>query len=210
MSLDWDRLENFISSKVAHCVDITESTVPGVDYDIPGCVLLVNHRGKTLLRKAYGSRKVQHSVSAMLEETVFDVGSLSSSLITATLAYKLFDRGLLEINQKISRIFQSFGVLGKDRLTIRHLMSHCSGFPEKIPFYRRIAQASNDERIGMMFSSGAVDEVYNEIFRTKLEHLPAKHMVESEVGDLLLGHAVEVLGGMSLDKQAVSSIFFSF
>lgn len=206
--IDWDDLENFVSSKVAHCVDINELSRPGVDYDIPGCVLLVSRGGEVLLRKAYGSRRVvQQSVSAMLEETVFDLGTLTGSLITSSLAIKLVDRGLLETNRKISQIFQTFGVLGKDRMTIRHLLSHCSGFPRKMPFYRRIAQANSDERLGMMFSSGATDEVYNEIFRSKLDHLPGKHVEESEVGFILLGRAIEVLGGMPLDKQAAKILF---
>jgi CubicO group peptidase (beta-lactamase class C family) len=40
-----------------------------------------------------------------------------------------------------------------------------------------------------------------------LEHIPGKHMAESDVGFILLGHALEIIGGMPLDRQALSVIF---
>jgi CubicO group peptidase (beta-lactamase class C family) len=205
--IDFGPLDTFVQSKVAHCADLDESFKAGVDYQIPGLNILVSRGGETLLRKAYGSRKIKPQVSAMLEETVFDIGSLTEALVASPLAMKLVDRGLLEVDRKLSRIFQTFGVLGKDRMTIKHLLSHCSGFPASIPFYRRIAKANRGERFGIMFSSGAVDEVYNEIFRSKLEHIPGKHMEESQVGYILLGHAVEIVGGMPLDRQAMRVLF---
>lgn len=52
----------------------------------------------------------------------------------------------------------------------------------------------------MMTSRGAVDLVYNEIFRAKIENLPGKVAKYSDIGFILLGSALEVVCGMPLEK----------
>ena len=145
--------------------------------------------------------------SSMFEQVVFDIGELTQSLLTTTLSMKLVDKGSLEVDRRLSRVFQTFGTLGKERMTIRHLLNHSSGYPRNMLFYRRIAKASNSNRIGMMSSRAAVEEVYNEIFRAKLDNIPGKVFSESEVGFILLAHALESISATNLEKLAYKLIF---
>lgn len=203
---DWTLLEQFLDAKVSR-PPLGSRGAHKTDCDLPGAVVYVGMGGELVYSKAFGCRALTPEPTSMFEEVVFDVGELTQSLITTTLCMKLVDRGAIEVDRKLSRVFQSFGVLGKERMTVRHLLNHTSGYPANIPFFRRIAKADQAERMGMMSSRGAVDEVYTEIFRAKLDNIPGKVMKPSDVGFMLLGHAIEIVSGSSLDKFAQRSIF---
>jgi CubicO group peptidase (beta-lactamase class C family) len=85
-------------------------------------------------------------------------------------------------------------------MTVRHLLNHTSGYPATAAYYRQIANADRGDRSGMMTSRCAVESIYSEIFRAKLDNLPGKVTRYSDIGFILLGHALEVVSGMNLDK----------
>ena len=171
-------------------------------------MLLVGHRGQIVYHKAAGCRSLVPALSPMHLDTVFDVSSLTKALITTTLTMQLVDKGQLGIDSRLSRIFQTFGTLGKERMSVRHLLTHCSGYPAVMPFHKLISRADKAERWGIMTSRGAVEMVYSEIFRAKLEHVPGKVCTYSDIGFILLGAILEVCsGGQTLDKLAIKNIF---
>jgi CubicO group peptidase (beta-lactamase class C family) len=173
----------------------------------PGGVLLVGLGGEVVFHQAFGCRSLKPESSPMHEDTVFDVASLTKVVVTTTLVMQLVDKGLLDVDRRLSHIFQTFGIYGKERMTIRHLLTHTSGYPATAPYYKQIARADRAERAGMMTSRGAVESVYNEFFRAKIDHLPGKVTKYSDIGFILLGNAVEVVSGTSLDKLARQQVF---
>jgi len=174
----------------------------------PGAVLLVGHKGEIVYHKAVGSRSLTPHVTPATLDTVYDISSLTKALVTTTLTMQMVDRGLLEVDRRLSRIFQTFGTLGKERMSVRHLLTHTSGYPAVIPFHRMISKADRGERWGIMTSRGAVEMVYGEIFRAKLDHVPGKVTTYSDVGYILLGAVLEVCSGsLQLEKIATKNIF---
>ncbi len=174
----------------------------------PGAVLLVGRGGEVLYHKAVGCRSLLPEMTEMTTDIVFDVSSLTKVVVTTTLLMQLVGKGLLDINRRLSRVFQTFGTHGKEQMTIRHLLAHCSGYPATMPFYKQIAKANSGEKAGVMTSRGAVEMIYNEIFRARLENLPGRVTKYSDIGFILLGDAIEVVsGGKYLDKLAYEQIF---
>lgn len=177
------------------------------DYVFPGAVLLVGHRGEIVYHNAFGCRSIIPEVTPMSKDMVFDIASLTKVMVTTLLVMHTVERGGLTVDKKLSHIFQTFGTLGKERLTVRHLLTHCSGYPATHPYYRVIAKADEGDRAGVMTSKGAAEMVYNEIFRGKLENLPGKVTKYSDIGFILLGRAIETIcGGASLDKLAIKHL----
>jgi CubicO group peptidase (beta-lactamase class C family) len=172
----------------------------------PGAVLSVGLGGETVYHRAFGCRSVVPEKTRMQEDTVFDVASLTKVLVSTFLTMGLVDRGQLEVDRRLSRIFQTFNTHGKERMTIRHLLTHTSGYPATFPYFRTLVKADKGVRSGVLSSRAAIDMVYQEIFRAKLENLPGKVTKYSDVGFILLGHAIELLGGMSLDKLCARNI----
>ncbi len=174
----------------------------------PGAVLLVGRGGEILYQRAFGCRSTVPETAPMDRDIVFDVASLTKPVVTTTLLMQLIDRGLLDVDRRISRVIQTCSTHGKEKITIRNLLNHSSGYPAYIPFYKQIAQAHFSNRTGIMASRGAVDAIYNEIFRMKLENPPGKVAKYSDVGFILLGAVLETIcGGMSVEKLAIREIF---
>ncbi|MCB0323877.1 MAG: beta-lactamase family protein [Bdellovibrionales bacterium] len=201
-SLNWSRVSEALSA-AAHQYVAGAPVPPKKDLVFPGAVLTVSQGGELLFRSSVGCRSLLPEPSPMREDIVFDVASLTKPLVTTSLLMQLVDRGNLEVDRRMSRILQTFGTHGKERMTVRHLLAHCSGYPATSPYYRQIANADRGRRAGMMTSRGAVETIYNEILRAKIENLPGKVTKYSDIGFILLGHALEVLYGMPLEKLVV-------
>ncbi len=206
--MEWGKVEEALIEAAASPDENAHAAQQRKRYAFPGAVLLVGQGGEIVYEHAVGCRSLVPEVTPMQRDTVFDVASLTKVIVTTTLAMQLVDRGLLEVNRRLSRIFQTFSTHGKEGMTIRHLLAHCAGYPGTLPFYKQIARLDAGERAGIMCTRGAIEMVYGEIFKTRLENMPGKVAKYSDVGFILLGHALEVLnGGRFLDKLAVEHIF---
>ena len=173
----------------------------------PGAVLQVALGDAVLLQQAYGSRSLLPSQSMLSTDTVFDVSSLTKPLITTCLIMYLHDKGLLELDKRVTHLLQGFSIHGKERMTVRHLLAHCSGYTDHLPFYKRIAKADGAARCGFMATSDAAQSVYHELFRSKLENLPGKVNKYSDLGFMLLGHIIESVSNVRLGKLAEKVLF---
>ncbi len=211
--MKWEKVKNFLESAAANYNpgDAPETLAAGLQQKklpFPGAVLLVGQGGEIVFHEAVGCRSIIPQISPMSKDTVFDVASLTKVIVTTTLVMKLFESGLLDIESRLSRILQTFATHGKEQMTVRHLLSHTSGYPATVPFYKEISRIDRGERQGIMFSRGAVEFVYNEIFRFKLENVPGKVAKYSDLGFILLQNVLEVLtAGKPLEKQAQDQIF---
>lgn len=206
-SVDWSKVDEAMGRAIESAGPSGVSPSDRGGHVFPGAVLLVGCGGEPVYFRSFGNRSIRPEVTPLDRDMVYDVASLTKPIVTATVAMQLVERGKLDIDRRLSHVFQSFGTHGKERITIRHLLSHTSGYAATAPFYKQIFQADKGARAGMMNSRGAVEAVCNEIFRSKIEHLPGKVTRYSDIGFILLGHALEVVSGMSLDKLALRYVF---
>jgi CubicO group peptidase (beta-lactamase class C family) len=95
----------------------------------PGAVLIVGKPGKVLWAKAYGRLTYEPDAKPMTFDTLFDLASVSKVVGTATAAMAAYEDGKLAFDDLVSKYIPGFGANGKDRVTLRHLMSHVSGLP---------------------------------------------------------------------------------
>ena len=205
--MSWDKVSELLDA-ASHPYRGGDTPVDlRADHVFPGAVLLVGHAGEIVYHQAHGCRSLVPAVSPMREDFVFDVASLTKALITTTLIAQAVDRGALSLDHKLSRYIQSFASHGKDEITVRHLLAHCSGYPPTKPYFTLLASADRGERAGIMQSRAAVEFVYNEISRGTLQHVPGKVSAYSDIGFILLQQLLEVIhSGATLDKLAVKHI----
>lgn len=174
----------------------------------PGAVMLVAQAGKVLYHEAFGCRSLVPEISKMQKDTVFDVASLTKVLVTTTIAMKLVESGRLNLEQKLSHIFQTFSTSGKENIKVKNLLNHSSGFSAHQPFYKKIEKASKKDRASIVFSRGAIDYMHREIFASKLEYKTGEASVYSDLGFILLGHVLETKSAQQdLEKLANQYVF---
>jgi len=204
----WDKVDEALVAASVPFSSEGDATALRKKSAFPGGVLSVSLRGEVVYRRAVGCRSIEPTLSPAHVDTVYDVSSLTKALVTTVLAMQFVDKGLLDVDRRLSRILQTFAALGKERMTVRHLLTHSSGFPAVLPFHRTISKADKGDRWGIMTSRGAVEMVYSEIYRSRLEHLPGKVTTYSDVGFILLGAVLELCsGGQHLDKIAQKGLF---
>jgi serine-type D-Ala-D-Ala carboxypeptidase len=177
----------------------------------PGGVVLLGKNDQVVFWKAFGNRAVEGlpdvRVLPTVPDMVYDVGQITRSVVTATLMMKLQESGKVNLDDRVSRYLQTFGVFGKSGVTIGQLLAHCAGLAAVSPFYEELQKQNMSTRMGIMASKGARDMVVNSINRSQLKYAPGTRQFESDNGFILLGELVELLTGLSLEKAAFKYVF---
>jgi len=129
----------------------------------------------------------------MLESTLFDLASVTKMIATTTSVMILMERGKIELDQPVCAYIPEFGARGKEKITVRHLLTHTSGLPAWYPFY--LDCVNREEVFQMIYED--VDLVYK----------PGDKRIYSDLGFITLGRLVEVVSGERLDRFAKLNIF---
>ncbi|MCG6155564.1 serine hydrolase domain-containing protein [Rubinisphaera margarita] len=159
---------------------------------MPGCVVLIGHRGKIVLAKAYGHRQSEPEAVPMTLDTVFDLASLTKPVATATSILHLVEQGKLKLDQKVTAILPTFTGNGKENITVRQLLIHQSGL---------IADNSIHD-----YGNGP-QQAFERIDALKLTADPGTKFIYSDVGFIVLGRIVEAVSGTPLNEYAAAHIF---
>ena len=94
----------------------------------PGAVLAVYRHGKLVL-DLQGGVASQESGQPVMSDTMFVLFS-STKAMTAACLHILWQRGKLAWDDPVAKHWPGCAKNGKDRITIRHVLSHQGGFPE--------------------------------------------------------------------------------
>ena len=89
-----------------------------------GAAVCVYHRGEKVVDIWGGSR---NAAGDPWQEDTLAVSFSTTKGVTATALHVLADRGLLDYDDPVAKHWPEFAQAGKDRITIRHLLSHRAG-----------------------------------------------------------------------------------
>jgi len=124
--------------------------------------------------------------------SVYDLASLTKVIATTTLAMQAVEEGRLDLDQPVQRYLPQFRGPGKERVTVRHLLTHSSGLRADSPLWRQTPNADSALRF---------------VNHLPLDTVPGARMVYSDMGAIVLGEVVERVLGGRLDRLAQSRIF---
>ncbi len=92
-----------------------------------GASLCVNIDGETVIDLWGGWRDKQHSAQ-WTEDTIVAVFSATKT-VTSLAVLMLVDRGQLDLHEPVAKYWPEFAQNGKDKVLVRHLLSHTAGLP---------------------------------------------------------------------------------
>jgi len=173
----------------------------------PGAVILVSRAGRVLYHAAFGSRSLEPERTPMRPDTTFDLSSLTKPLATTTAFMVLLKERKVQLDDRVTRFFQNFGVHGKTHVTFRDLLAHRSGLAAWRPYHREILRLERRGRPGFVGSRGAKEFVYEQIHRERPEYETGTRGVYSDLGFMLLGELIELVSRMSLDRFCNERVF---
>ncbi len=165
---------------------------------VPGASAAAGTADGTLFRAHFGAAELTPQRRPLREDALFDLASVTKT-VTATLALILVERGRLHLNQRVASILPPFGALGKDQVTVRHLLAHTSGLPSGLSEWNDL-HAHGEER-------QARRPVFQSICRLPLAQPPGAAVIYSDVGYFTLGEVVAAAGGAALDVLARRELF---
>ena len=165
---------------------------------------------------AAGSRRKVPSEQPMEAGTVFDLASLTKIMATSTLAAVLVDRGWIRWDTRLSAILPGYPVRGlRSEIELRHLLSHTAGFIAWRPFWEELRARFGDaaraptrlHEVPVADRQRAMREL---VFSVEPEVAPGTRCLYSDVSFLLLGHALEEVTRMPLDRAVAEFVLKPF
>ena len=162
------------------------------DRAFPAAAVAIGRGGVLVKLDGYG-HFTYTSDRAVTPQTVFDLASLTKVVATTTAAMKLYDEGRLKLDDPVVKYLPAFGQNGKEKVTIRHLLTHSAGL---IPF-------RSFHTTGVTTRPALVEAVMAE----KLQYTPGSESRYSDLGLITLGLVVEAITGTDLAEYTQREIF---
>lgn len=178
-------------------MDLLQNIAPIIEKSIaeghyPGAVVLMGHHGQLVYRGVFGNRRILPNVAPMQADTVFDIASLTKVVATTPAIMQLVEQGKIALDAPVAHYWPEFAVNGKDKVTIRELLTHTSGLPADIP---NLKNADNDQ------------VALQHIAQMKLIHPAGESFLYSDVNFIVLAHLVERISGQRFDAYAQAHLF---
>lgn len=159
----------------------------------PGAVVVVGRRDTVLLAKGYGHFTWSaHSAAPRPDSTLYDLASLTKVVATTPAVMLLVDAGKVQLDRPVRDYLADFQGLGKERVTVRHLLAHTSGLPAYRPFYQEAKDPGDLRRL---------------VMEEPLRWPPGSRVEYSDLNGMLLGWTVEVVSGGRLDRFVHERVF---
>lgn len=180
----------FDSAKLEELDETIETAIK--EGEIPGAVLRIEAKGH-VHEKVYGHRTLKPKVSAMKADTIFDAASLTKVVATTPSIVLLLERGDLKLEQTVTSVIPEFKGHGKEKITIRQLLTHTSGLLSGIP---------KTELPGEGYETNL-----NWVCQCEPKTSTDAQMIYSDLNYLLLGEIVRRVTGEKIDSFAKREIF---
>jgi beta-N-acetylhexosaminidase len=165
----------------------------------PGCQILVAREGKVIYEKSFGYLTYD-STTRVTDETIYDLASLTK--VSATLQTVMFmqEKGLIDVNKKISYYIPELKKTNKKDLTLIDLLTHQAGLAPFIPlwnltvkdtlflpqYYSRSKSTEYPLQVSPnLYASPVIrDSVWNWIIHSKLQEKPPRTPYSYRYSDL--------------------------
>ncbi len=185
-----------MDARLKPAYDVMESAV--ADGAFPGGVLAVGYRGELAIR-AFGKQTYEAGAPAIRTDTIYDIASLSKSVVTTTLIAHVAEvggGGRVDLDAPIERYLPEWASgpnpEWRRKVTVSHLLTHTSGLPAHVDYYKTCKSEA---------------EVVAKIMAEPLAAAPGEKEVYSDLGYILLGAIIERVTGRTLDSLAQEQIF---
>jgi CubicO group peptidase (beta-lactamase class C family) len=142
----------------------------------PAASIEVGTASQVLWREAFGRLTFDPDALPAADNTIFDLASLTKVLATVPLVMQQVERGALGLDDAASHHVAAWRGADRAGVTLRDLLSHCSGLPSWRPFFRELKGRT------------AYEEA---ISAAPLEYVPRAQSIYSDLGFMLLGFILE-------------------
>lgn len=173
------------------------------DSAFPGAAVAVGRAGALVMLRGYGHHTYE-SLRPVTPDSRFDLASLTKVTATTPAVMQLYETDRISLDAPVSEYWPAFGQNGKERVTVRHLLTHTSGLrpfhhPVHLihgsPFFALPLPYTPFYRMEML----SREDMYGFIARDTLQYTPGTEYVYSDLGMIATAHLVERITDGSLE-----------
>lgn len=184
----------FDSKRLEKAFQVVRRTVGDGEGPIPCAVATVIRNNVVLGPRAWGWASRTPERIPVTPNTIFDMASLTKVMATTPSILILCEQGQIRLDDPVALFIPEFGTRDKHNITIRHLITHTSGLPDHIKFWREGLRGKQiiDRICGMEVAGN---------------QQPGKQVVYSDLGFILLGEIVKQVTGLNIKQFAEKKVF---
>lgn len=172
------------------------------DKIFPGAAVgisLTSEKKREIFTAGYGKIHYKEQAEDVLENTCYDLASLTKPLVTTMSILSLLNEGKIRLEQTLDELFEKNVPKDKEKITIMSLLSHSSGLPAYQPFFYDLQKIKGIAR--------RKQHLLNLIINENLLYETGKKSLYSDLGFMLLGQIVEKKSGDHLDRFIKKKIY---
>lgn len=180
-----------------------------IEAGFPGAVLAVIKEGELIKLSAYGDAKKYQQSDLMLlrpepmqTNTLFDLASNTKIFATNLALMKLINEGQLNINKPVQKYLTEYTGDGRERRTVKDLLTHSAGYPPVFDFHRK-----NSKQGDAFYSQNS--QATKQLLLTKVplsNEIPAQP-IYSDIDYMILGVLIERISGQALDEYLEQHVY---
>jgi CubicO group peptidase (beta-lactamase class C family) len=157
----------------------------------PGAAVAIGRWDRTAVERGIGTLdRGLGSPAVDPDHTIYDLASLTKVVATTTAVMLLIEDGKMHLDDPVARFLPEFTGGYKDRVTIRHLLTHSSGLPA-----------------GGSASGPTPDRALGRALTIPLKTRPGQTVEYSDIGFIVLWAAAERAHGAPLEGMLARRVF---
>lgn len=183
------------NNNLEHKID---SLIPKqINDSTPGIVIGVVQKGKLVFSKGYGLANISYGI-ANGPKMVYNIGSVSKQFLGYAFAI-LHVKGILNIDDPVDKYLKNWPKF-KHTVTLRHLLSHTSGYREAYTMSNLAGRIIGVDRLSR-------EECLNVVKKqTHLEFTPGSRYTYNSTAWVILAEILESITGVPADKWVEKNI----
>ena len=155
----------------------------------------IERRGEVLLDWAGGTYEFDKTSPAIDTDSIFLVASITKPMVTSCFA-KLVEQGLVDADDYVAEYVPDFAAHGKDKVTLRHCLTHTSGLPDMV---------TGD--VDFRKQNAPMSEYVTAACNARLLFEPGTQIKYQSAGILMLAEVAERITSKSIRHQLADQVF---
>jgi len=151
-------------------------------HTFPAAAVEAGGSAGVLWARSFGRLTFDADAPAALDDTIFDLASLTKPLATGSAAMEMVRTGALALDAPVFGFFDEWRGIEREAVTVRDLLEHASGLPARL-----VDQPPATRR-----------EFEHDISTIALEYPPRSRSIYSDLGFILVGFLLEQIAGAAL------------
>jgi beta-N-acetylhexosaminidase len=194
----------------------------------PGCHVFVAHEGKVVYEKSFGYLTYEKKIP-VTDETIYDLASVTKVSATLQAIMFLYERGMIDVNKKMSAYLPELKGSNKSNFTIKDILTHQAGLWPFLPFWAQTMKDAEFKEFKSEFYSKTKsdqypfvvadslyaiasmrDSLWSWIIKSKIREKPVRTPFDfkySDMGFYILQHLAEKLLNQPLEDFIQQNLY---